>query len=57
MDEVNHVKMVVSFVLFCCAGLFLCLHDGYECTINALTGENITKLLFLFCRLLNGLFP
>ena len=23
MDEVNHVKMVVSFVLYCCAGLFL----------------------------------
>ena len=50
MDEVNHVKMVVSFALFCCAGLFLCLHDGYECNINALIVEKITKNLF--CRLL-----
>ena len=23
MDEVNHVNMVVSVVLYCCAGLFL----------------------------------
>ena len=53
MDEVNHVKMVVSFALFCCAGLFLCLHDGYECNINALIGEKITKNLF--CRLLEFL--
>ena len=43
MDEVNHVKMVVSFVIFCGAGLFLCLHDGYECSINVLIGEKITK--------------
>ena len=51
MDEVNHVKMVVSFVLFCCAGLFglfLCLHNGYECSINVLIGEKIAKILF--CR-------
>ena len=50
MDEVNHVKMVVSFVLFCCAGLFLCLHDGYECSINVLICERIAKILF--CKLL-----
>ena len=51
MDEVNHMKMVVSFVLFCCAGLFglfLCLHNGYECSINVLIGEKIAKILF--CR-------
>ena len=30
-------------VLFCCAGLFLCLHDGYECNINVLIGEKTTK--------------
>ena len=47
MDEVNHVKLVVSFVLFCCAGLFLCLHDGYEYNINVLIGERTTKILFL----------
>ena len=47
MDEVNHVKMVVSFVLFCCVGLFLCLHDGYECGINVLIGEKISKLFIL----------
>ena len=50
MDEVNHVKMVVSFVIFCGAGLFLCLHDGYECSKNVLIRERITKILF--CRLL-----
>ena len=33
-------------VLFCCVGLFLCLHDGYECSINVLIGENTTKILF-----------
>ena len=49
MDEVNHVKMVVPVVLFCCAGLFPCLLDGYECSINVLIGERITKILF--CRL------
>ena len=51
MDEVNHVKMVASFVLFCCDGLFglsLCLHNGYECSINVLIGEKIGKILF--CR-------
>ena len=46
MDEVNHMKMVVPVVLFCCAGLFLCLHDGYECNINVLIGEKITEFLF-----------
>ena len=50
MDEVNHGKMVVSFTIFCGAGLFICLHDGYECSINVLIGERITKILF--CRLL-----
>ena len=52
MDEVNHVKMVVPFVLFCCAGLFglfLCLHNGYECSINVLIGEKIAKILFFRC--------
>ena len=55
----NHVKLVVSFVIPCCAGLFSCvLHDDdvYECSVNTLTGEKITKL-FLFCRLFNGLLP
>ena len=47
MDEVNHVKMVVSFVLFCCAGLFVCLHDDYECSINVLIGEKISKVFIL----------
>ena len=50
MDEVNHVKMVVSFMIFCGAGLFLCLHDGYECSKNVLIRKRITKILF--CRLL-----
>ena len=54
MDEVNHVKMVVSFVLFCCAGLFLCLHDGYECSINVLIGKRFSKS-FYFADLLNVL--
>ena len=54
MDEVNHVKMVVSFVLFCWDGLFLCLNDGYECSINVLIGENISKV-FYFANLLNAL--
>ena len=54
MDEVNHVKLVVSFVLFCCAGLFLCLHDGYEYSINVLIGERTTKILF-FADYLNAL--
>ena len=31
MDEVNDVKVVVSFVLFCCVGLFLC----YMMVMNA----------------------
>ena len=47
MDEVNHVKMVVSFVLFGCAGYFF-VNDGYECSINIfLFCEKITKVLFL----------
>ena len=50
MDEVNHVKMVVSFVFFDVLVLFLCLHDGYECSINVLIGEKITE--FLFCKLI-----
>ena len=52
MDEVNHVKMVVSFVLFCCAGLFglfLYLHNGYERSINVLIGEKIAKKFFFRC--------
>ena len=49
MDEVNHVKIVVSFVLFCCTELFLCLHNGYECSINVLIGEKIAKILFCRC--------
>ena len=48
MDEVNHVKMAVSFVLFLmCWFLFLGLHDGYERSLNVLNGEKITKILFL----------
>ena len=41
------------FHVICCAGLFPCLHDGYECSINVLIGEKISK--FLFCRFLEWL--
>ena len=46
----NHVKLVVSFVIPCCARLSSCvLHDDdvYECTVNTLTGEKIIKLFIL----------
>ena len=43
-------KMVVSFVLFCCAGLFLCLHDDYKCSIIVLISKRLLK--FYFCKLL-----
>ena len=54
MDEVNHVNMVVSFMLYCCAGLFLCLHYGYACSTNVLIGERITKI-FIFADFVNAL--
>ena len=50
MDEVNHVNMVVSFVLFGYAGYFF-VNDGYECSINIF--YFVKRLLkFYFCRLL-----
>ena len=36
-----------------CADFISLLHDGYECSINVLYGEKITKVLF--CRLLEWL--
>ena len=54
MDEVNHAKMVVSFVLFCCAGLFLCLHDGYKRNIIVLISERLLK--FYFADFLSALY-
>ena len=50
MDEVNHVKMVVSLSYFIVLDYFLCLLDGYECGINVLIGEILLKMFF--CRLL-----
>ena len=43
MDEVNHVKMVVSLCYFVVLDYFLCLLDGYECGINVLIGERLLK--------------
>ena len=43
MDEVNHVKMVVSLRYFVVRDYPLCLLDGYECGINVLIGERLLK--------------
>ena len=53
MDEVNHVKMVVSLCYFVVLDYSLCLLDGYECNKNLLIGEKSTKVLF--CRFLEWL--
>ena len=47
MDEVNHVKMVVSLCYFVVLDYSRCVLDDYECSMNALVGEKITKILFL----------
>ena len=43
MDEVNHVKMVVSLCYCVVLDYFLCLLDGYECGINVLIRERLLK--------------
>ena len=49
MDEVNHVKMVVSLCYFDVLIYFLCLldDDDYECSTNVSIGEKITKFFFI----------
>ena len=46
MDEVNHVKMVVSLCYFVVLNYFLCLLDDYEYSVNVLIGERLLKLYF-----------
>ena len=46
MDEVNHVKMVVSLCYFVVLSYFLCLIDDYEYSVNVLIGERLLKLYF-----------
>ena len=54
MDEVNHVKMVVSLCYFVVLDYFPCLLDGYECGINVLIGERLLKFYFAdFLNVLN----
>ena len=53
MDEVNHVKMVVSLCYCIVLDYFPCLSDGYECGMNVLFGERLLR--FLLCRLLKCL--
>ena len=48
MDEVSHVKIVVSLCYFVVLDYSPCLLDGYECGLNVLIDERITKILF--CR-------
>ena len=52
MDEVNHVKMVVSLCYCVVLHYFPCLLDGYECDINVLFGERLLK--FYFAHFLSG---
>ena len=47
MDEVNHVKMVVSFVCYLVVLVISLLHDGYECNINLFIGERLLKYFIL----------
>ena len=46
MDEVNHVKMVVSLCYFVVLDYSPCLLHGYECGLNVLIGERL--LIFFF---------
>ena len=48
------MKMVVSFVLYCCAGLFLVYMMVMNAVPNVLIGERITKF-FIFADFLNAL--
>ena len=43
VDEVNHVKngCLICVILSC--WIISCLHNGYECNKNVLTGGKITK--------------
>ena len=45
MDEVNHVKMVVSLCYFVVLDYSLFLLDGYECGLNVLIGERLLNFL------------
>ena len=54
MDEVNHVKMVVSLCYFVVLSYFLCLIDDYEYSVNVLIGERFLK--FYFAEFLNVLY-
>ena len=49
MDEVNHVKMVVSLCYFVVLDYSRCVLDDYECCMNVLIDERLIK--FLLCRL------
>ena len=46
MDEVNHMKLDVSLCYFVVLDYFLCLLDGYECSVNVLIGERLLKFFF-----------
>ena len=54
MDEVNHVKMVVSLCYFVVLNYFVCLLDDYEYNVNVLIGERFLK--FYFVEFLNVLY-
>ena len=53
MDEVNHVKMVVSLFYFVVLDYSRCVLDDYECCMNVLIDERLLK--FLLCRLIQCL--
>ena len=45
MDEVNHVKMVVSLCYFVVLDYSHCVLDDYECCMNVLIDERFLKIL------------
>ena len=54
MDEVNHVKMVVSLCYFVVLDYSHCVLDDYECCMNVLIDERLLNF-FYFADFLNAL--